>query len=176
MHHSGVARWSLIIGIVIVMNLFFNYALSLAYKAPDYNEYFPQSQVVPNIDNEQECVEMGGQWNANAPAPQAANLNAPKTPDGYCNPDFTKQKQFEVAQKQYDRTVFVVLVVLGVLSIVTGTLLGNAVLSLSFSWAGVLSLVIASMRYWSDANNLLKVIILAVALGSLIWVAVKKFA
>jgi hypothetical protein len=52
----------------------------------------------------------------------------------------------------------------------------NEVLALAFSWGGVLSLFIASLRYWSDANNILKVIILAIALGSLIWTAVKKFA
>jgi len=97
-------------------------------------------------------------------------------PQGYCNPDFTKQQQYDVAQKQYDRTIFVALVVLGAISIVCGTLLENTVLSLAFAWGGVLSLFIASLRYWSDANNLLKVVILAIALGSLIWTAVKKFA
>ncbi len=150
-------------GIVIVMNLFFNYTLSLVYKAPDYNNYFSQSQVVPAITNEQNCVAVGGQWNQMAP-------------QGYCNPDFTKQQQYDVAQKQYDRTIFVALVVLGAISIVCGTLLENTVLSLAFAWGGVLSLFIASLRYWSDANNLLKVVILAIALGSLIWTAVKKFA
>lgn len=170
-------RWSLIIGIVIVMNLFFNYAISLVYKAPDYNAYFPQSQVVPNIATEQDCIAAGGQWNGNTPTPQpATSVAVPKVPNGYCNPDFTKQQQYQSAQKQYDRSTFVILVVLGVISIVIGTLLANTVLPLAFSWGGVLSLLIASMRYWSDANNLLKVAILAVALGSLIWVAIKKFA
>jgi hypothetical protein len=174
---SGVVRWSLIMGIVIVVNLFFNYALSLVYKAPDYTAYFPQSQVVPNIATEQDCIAVGGQWNGNAPMPQPTNSPiVPKTPSGYCNPDFTKQQQFDAAQKHYDRNIFIALVVLGVISIVCGMLLENTVLSLSFSWGGVLSLIIASMRYWSDANNLLKVIILAIALGGLIWVAIKKFA
>lgn len=160
---STVAKWALVIGIVIVMNLFFNYALSLVYKAPDYSAYFPQTQVVPTLNTEQDCLAVGGQWNN-------------EKPNGYCNPDFTKQKQFDAAQKHYNRIIFIALVVLGVVSLICGMLLVNTALSLALSWGGVLSLIIASMRYWSDANNLLKVGILAVALIGLIWTAVKKFS
>ncbi|MEO5646592.1 MAG: hypothetical protein ABIO57_02360 [Candidatus Paceibacterota bacterium] len=169
-HRSGLMKWSIIIGIVIVLNLFFNYAISLVYKSPDYNNYFPQTQVVPDINNEQDCIAAGGQWNSSIPPGQV------RKGEGYCDPTFTKQQQYQAAQKQYDRSVFIILVILGVISIVTGAFVVNAVLSLSFSWGGVLSLFIASVRYWSDANSLMKVFILAIALGTLIWVAVKKFA
>jgi hypothetical protein len=158
-YSSRLVKWSLIIGIVIVMNLFFNYAISLVYKAPDYDIYFPSSQVVPVIVTQADCIAVGGQWNS-----------------GYCNQEYTKQLQYDAAQKNYDRVVFIALVILGVLSIVAGTIFENEVLSLAFSWGGVFSLFIASLRYWSDANNFLKVIILAIALGSLIWTAIKKFA
>jgi len=125
--HSRLAKWSLITGIVIVMNLFFNYALSLVYTSPDYARYI-------------------------------------------------SDQGFELAQRLYDLHIFIALVLLGAVSLIGGVLAENEVLSLAFSWGGVLSLFIASVRYWSDANNLLKVIILAIALGSLIWTAVKKFA
>jgi hypothetical protein len=173
--HSSLMKWSLIFGIVIVMNLFFNYAISLVYKAPDYNDYYRSEQVVPNIDNQNDCVAVGGQWSASTPQVVSDNGIA-KTVTGYCDPNYTKQQQYDAATKSYDRTVFIILVVLGVISVVGGVLASNIVLSLAFSWGGVLSLFIASVRYWSDANNILKVLILAVALGSLIWTAVKKFA
>lgn len=165
-------KWSLVIGIVIVTNLFFNYAISLVYKAPEYKEYFRQEQVVPTLDTKEDCIAVGGQWNEQ----WVPKSSEPKTVwAGYCDPNFTKQQQYEAAMKDYNRTIFIALVVLGVISLVGGTLLVNAVLSLAFSWAGVLSLFIASVRYWSDANNILKVLILAVALGALIWTAVRKF-
>jgi len=136
--HSRLVKWSLILGIVIVMNLFFNYALSLVYVAPDYNAYVPET---------------------------------------ITNQNFTIQEQkYETAQSNYDRNIFIALILLGVLSLIGASLLENEVLSLAFSWSGVLSLFIASVRYWSDANNLLKVIILAIALAGLIWTAIKKFA
>lgn len=142
--HSRLVKWSLIIGIVIVMNMFFNYAISLVYKAPAYPSYPVYTSDKPDPVMEQQYQQ--------------------------------KEQQFEVAQKQYDRSVFIILLILGVLSIIIGALLEHEVLSPAFSWGGVLSLLIASMRYWSDANNILKVLILAVALGALIWTAVKKFA
>lgn len=180
-HTARLMKWSLIIGIVIVMNLFFNYAISLVYKAPDYNVYFPPTQVVSVISTEQDCLGVGGQWNASpvakTPLPPEATVGlSPAGETGYCDQNFTKQQQFQAAQKQYDRLVFIILVIVGVISIVLGSMVMNEVLALAFSWGGVLSLFIASLRYWSDANNILKVIILAIALGSLIWTAVKKFA
>jgi uncharacterized membrane protein len=83
--------------------------------------------------------------------------------------------EYNTAQKTYNRIVFIILVALGVISLVLGALFANAILALAFSWGGVLSLVIASMRYWTDADNILKVVILAVALGALIFTAVRKF-
>ncbi len=172
--HPQLMKWSLIIGIVIVMNLFFNYAISLVYKAPDYNQYYRQEQVVPVIDNQEDCVAVGGQWNGSSPKP--VMVNGEPESKGYCDPNYTKQQEYNAAMKDYNRSVFIILVILGVVSVVGGTLLSNAVLSLAFSWGGVLSLFIASVRYWSDANNVLKVLILAVALGALVWTAIKKFA
>jgi len=179
---SGFGKWAVIIAIVIVLNLFFNYAISLVYKAPSFDQYMPTSQVVEPITNKEDCLKVGGQWTDpdtryQTSVPEPAQLTKPAPAAvGYCDPNYTKQMQFTAAQKTYDRTVFIMLVILGVISLVLGAVFANAILSLAFLWGGVLSLIIASMRYWSDADNLLKVIILAVALGALIWIAVKKLS
>jgi hypothetical protein len=51
----------------------------------------------------------------------------------------------------------------------------NILIGIALSLAGVLSFIIASMRYWTSADDLIKVIILAISLAILIWVAMKKF-
>jgi hypothetical protein len=171
-------KWALIIGIVVVLNLFLNYSISLFYKEPDYNNYFPQQQVVEPITTKEACLAVGGQWNENSnivskgiyPTPTSPQIN-----NSYCDPNFTKQQEFSNAQKVYQRNVFVMLVVLGVISLLLGAFIPNEIITLGLSWGGVLSLIIASMRYWSTADNIVKVIILAFALGALIWLAVKKF-
>ncbi len=172
---SKVLKWSLIIGIVIVLNLFFNYTLSLIYKHPLYETFCPTQQVNEAVTTEKVCVDQGGQWNANIP-----NIGPKETgaviPAGYCNLQFTCGNNYNAAQKVYDRNVFITLVILGAICVAIGSFFaGNALISTALSLAGVLSFIIASMRYWSSADDLIKVIILAIALAILIWVAVKKF-
>ena len=145
---SKVLKWALIIGIVIVLNMFFNYSLSLIYKQPDYNIFCP-------------------------PMPETAPFgNTPAV-----NAQYTRcQNNFQTAENTYDRNVFITLVLLGALCVVIGNFLKrNIVISIALSLAGVLSFIVASMRYWGSADDLIKVIILAIALGILVWVAMKKF-
>jgi hypothetical protein len=179
---SKVLKWSLIIGIVIVINLFFNYALSLAYKHPLFENFCPTEQVNENVGTQKACIDKGGQWNANnqviMPVSKGAGpaIIAPAIPAGYCNLQFTCQNNYDAAQKVYDRNVFITLVILGALCVAAGTFLkGNMLISIALSLAGVLSFIVASMRYWTSADDLVKVIILAIALLILISVAVKKF-
>jgi hypothetical protein len=164
---SKWVRGSVIAAIVIVMNLFFNYAVSFVYNEPSYDQYVKPVQVIGTYTRES-CVEAGGQW--------TEDMNTPTKNGGYCYPDYTNQKNYDAAKKIYDRNVFVTLVVLGVISLVIGAFVKVSILSVAFSWGGVLSLIIASMRYWGSADKLFKVIILAIALGLLIWLAVKKFS
>ena len=112
----------------------------------------------------------GGQWNS---YPQ-------KTVDGYngsCYQEYTCNNTYSVASTTYERNVFVILVVIGVILLVFGLIssAGGEVLTLALSWSGVLSLVVASIRYWSNATKWLQVLILFLALTALIYVAVKKF-
>lgn len=171
---ASVLKWSLIIGIIIVLNLFFNYTISLVYERPDYEDFCPQTQVVTIPDNQNECVAQGGQWTDNAyykPMPVGAS-----EPRGYCDLQFTCRQEYETKTKTYDRNVFTILVALGALSLLVGNFFkGNNVISSGLALAGVLSFIIASMRYWSSADNLIRVIILAIALGLLLWIAMKKF-
>ncbi len=167
---SRFTRTAIIVAIVIVMNLFFNYTVSLVYSEPTYDQFVPSLQIVEQPATKESCVLVGGQWNENIYPEKETKVR------GWCDPNYTNQKKYESARKVYDRNVFVTLVVLGVVSLIAGGFVALSILSLSFSWGGVLSLVIASMRYWTSADKILKVVILAVALGTLIWLAVKKFS
>lgn len=170
---SRVFKWSVIIGIVIVLNLFFNYALSLVYKEPAFDAFCKPTQVVESIDDKNQCLSGGGQWSENV---YPKSIDGRTEVRGYCDQQFTCRNNYEAARKTYDRNVFVTLVVLGALCVAGGNFLkGNIVLGQSLSLAGVLSFVVASMRYWSSANDAIKVVILAIALLILVWVAVKRF-
>jgi hypothetical protein len=169
----GFVRTSLTVAIVIVMNLFFNYAVSFVYNEPTYDQFVKPTQIVENITTQARCIEVGGQWNDYSPVP--APQKGLTTPQGYCDQNYTNQKNYEDALKVYNRNVFITLVILGIASIIVGSFVAISIIPAAFSWGGVLSLVIASMRYWTSADKLFKVIILACALGVLIWISVKKF-
>ncbi len=177
---SKVLKWLLILGIVIILNLFFAYAIKIIYPAPTFEGFCPKQQVTIQPENQTDCVAKGGAWQdygypvAPGPVSSPAGIVA-KTPTGYCNLNFTCQKQFDSANGLYNRNVFVALVVLGVLSLVAGFFIQNSVaVSLGLSLGGVLSLVIGSTRYWSDMNDYLRVIILGLALIVLIALGIKK--
>lgn len=169
---SKFVRVSIVVAIVIVMNMFFNYAVSLVYKEPVYDQFVQPVQVIESIKTKDACLAIGGQWNENIYPEKVSDSNI----KGYCDPNYTNQKKYESAKKIYDRNVFITLVVLGVLSLIISGFLSLALLSIALAWGGVLSFIIASIRYWTSADNLIKVIILGIALAVLIYLTVKKFS
>lgn len=167
MKNKNFLKWFLIIGIAIILNLFFAYAIKVGYPGKDYNEFCPENQLIERIDNADECIEKGGQWDASVFDGETR---------GVCDQDFQCRKNWEEFRKVYEKNVFIILIILGVTSIVASFLVNiNPVLSASFSFGGVLTFVVASLRYWELAPDWLHLTILGIALASLIWLGVKKF-
>ncbi len=174
MNTKSILKWVLIGSIVVVLNLFFNFAIDTVYNAPEYDKFCVVKQVTIQPDTEAKCVAEGGAWTANMEKPINASTPVMK---GWCDTNFTCGKEFNAANSVYNRNVFIALVVLGLLSLGVGmfvTATGSAV-SLGLSLGGLLSFIIASMRYWSDMDEYLRVIVLGIALVLLIGVGIKKF-
>ena len=182
MKTQTILKWALVLGIAIVLNLFFNYAIAWAYPEPKWEDFCKQEQVVIQPKNQTECTDKGGQWTETPmvkgdaqPMAIDAVTGRPVPVTGYCDLNFTCSQKFNDESKVYGRNVFVALVVLGVISIgVSFALVATVAVSLGLSLGGVLSLVIASMRYWSYMEGYLRVVVLGLALAALIWLGVKK--
>lgn len=165
----GVIKWALSAGIVIVLNLFFAVAIQTVYPEPKYENFCPQPQVNRVYEDEASCLADGGQWNQNIPLAKGDAA-------GYCNVQFTCSQDFEDSRKTYAQNVFVALVVLGALAIGIGFALRiSPAVSAGLSYGGVLSFIIASVRYWGEAGDLIRLAIVALALVALIVIGVKKF-
>jgi hypothetical protein len=172
--YPAIVKWSLVIGIVIVINMFFNYAISLIYSAPQYDQFCKQEQVIEAITTKDACLAKGGQWDANYYG--KPSIPGETIPAGYCNLQFTCNNDYNDARITYEKNIFIALVSLGILLVAVSFMLSfNWILSVSASMGGLLSIIIASIRYWSEAGNALRVAILFVALCTLIYFAVKKF-
>src|SRR6185369_7009050 len=169
---SSFIKWALILSIAIVINLFVTYVVQVLYPMPDFTKFCPEKQVNRVIDTEEQCVSVGGQWNEND---MKGSPTAPQ-PDGFCDATFTCQKQFTESTSMYNRNVFVVFIVAGIALLLGSVFLSGAeAVSLGLSFGGVLALIVGSVRYWSDMNDFLRVILLGIALAGLIYVAWKKF-
>lgn len=170
---KNIITWAFVIAFIIVLNLFFHYAIALVYPEKKFEQFCPNANVV--INDPVACTDAGGQWTNHQLTPKQTT-DAIKNGDalGWCDPNATCNKNYLAAESIYNRNVFTVLIVLSLLVLTAGVFISVPVLSLGLSWGGVVSLVIASMQYWSDAENWMRVIILLVALGILVWLALKK--
>ena len=173
---KGVIKWALTIGIVIVLNLFFAVAIETAYPAPEYEDFCVSQQVQEVYQNETSCVEAGGQWNPDVAVKPVATGSTRTQPTGYCNAHYTCGMEYESARENYAQNVFVALVVLGALAMLAGYFLRiSPAVSAGLSYGGVLTFVIASMRYWDAAGDIVRLAIVGIALIALIAIGVKKF-
>ena len=146
---NKVSKWAVVLGIVIVLNLFFNYTISLVYKAPQYDDF---------------CTPA---------VPKEFSDRPTQVTDEYYKNCYDDLRE---VQDPYNRNVFVALVVLGVLSVLAGNFfVKNEVITNGLALGGLFSFIIASMRYWGAADDIVRVFILAAALGILFWIAYKKF-
>lgn len=172
-----VLKWALVIGSIIVFSMFLAYSISLLYPAPKFEDYCTQSTkpLVEEIKDSKTCQEKGGQWTEYAkPAPSGVT-NDPIT--GYCNQYFTCQKDYDTIRSQYEKNVFIVYVIVGMIILIGSLFVSkiNQTLTTSMSLAGVLTFIIASIRYWNEAKDWLKVIILFLALTTIVVLIIKKF-
>lgn len=177
-------KLALAAAIIIVLNLFFIFSIQLVYKQPKYEDFCGREQVHIIPETQDECVAVGGQWvegvYVQKGLPRPGSLEpAPIEEErrGYCNEDFTCAKEFDSARLLYERNVFISLVVLGTLTLVASFLLrAIAVVAPALAAGGVLTLFIASVRYWSEMQDYLRVIILGLALAALLWAGIKRFS
>lgn len=175
---KSIVKWALILGIVIVLNLFFNYTISLLYKAPTFESFCPIEVTSRAYVDKDSCLGALGMWNETTTTVEVktspVSLTTPQI-TGYCDVTYTCGKFFNDAEKVYNRNVFIILVILGISSLAVGAFVTiSSVVSLGFSFGGVVSLFIGSVRYWSDMQDWLRVAVLAAALVALVWIGIKK--
>lgn len=174
MKNIHILKWILVIAIVVVLNLFFNFAIKLAYDAPEWDKFCPQQQVTITPDTQDKCVAEGGAWMENEALSKPVAVGE-KPIRGWCDVNFTCQKEYQTSLELYNRNVFIILVVAGLLSLIIGFFISSiSAVSLGLSLGGVLSFIIGTIRYWSNMDDYLRVIILGLALIALIWLGVKK--
>ena len=176
---SDVLKWALILAIIVVVNVFIASVIQLTYPRPEYTTFCPTLQVNVSPDTQQGCIDVGGQWTANGlykGAVAQPSATVAQEPAGYCDTNYTCNKNYEDARKGYERNVFIVWVVLGIVLILLSVFIAHmGAISLGFSLGGVIALIVGTMSYWSDMDAWIRVVVLGVALIALIVLGIRKF-
>ncbi len=157
------------LSIVIILNVFFNVGIDTFYKMPTWDSYCPAELNSVSYNNKKTCEDAGGLWTENMGYPKEVGVL------GYCNVQYTCQKEYDAATSVYNRNVFVVLTALGALTIIIALFaaIPNSVSS-GLLYGGVLSLIIGTMRFWSNMDDYIRFIVTGVVLLLLITIGVKK--
>lgn len=175
MGENKILKWSLILAAVIVANLFFNYALSLTFDGPSRDEFCPFEKTSQVIETKEECEAEDGIWNPQVPKPAYID-DVQRESFGYCDLYSKCSNAFLEAKKEYEKKVFIALVIIGVVLFVGSILVKrNSAITSALAITALVDLVVASIRYWQFSDELLKVSILFVALIIIFYLIVKKF-
>jgi hypothetical protein len=173
--HPKFVRWALMLGIVIILNIFFNVLVALALPAPDYNAYCPNINGPAPMDAKS-CDTLGGVWTDNGPAIAPAPMPKPVSPTGYCDMYAKCQPLYQAASDKHSLYAFVFMVGLGVLALIIGLMpFGSSMVSTGLSYGGVLAFVIGSASYWGTAGNWIRLAIATVGLLALVYIGWKRF-
>ena len=170
----------LALAIVVVLNLFFNYGVFTFYKSPDYEKFCPVELNQKLYSDKGSCEAIGGRWFESSGEPfYRGDVPVPVKPEseqkGWCDATAQCREVYEAVRDVYNRNVFIILVVLGLISLGLGFLVINvSPVANGFLGGGLLSLIIGTIRYWSSMDDYLRFIILGIALAALIWLGYKK--
>lgn len=173
-NHPKFVRWALLLGIVVILNIFFTVVLALAYPTPQYNDFCPQVNISPT--DAATCDTQGGVWNTYTPGPPpATDINSPKM-TGYCDMYAKCQVPYQKAADTHGLHAFVIMVGLGVLALIAGFMpIGSSIVSSGLSYGGVVALIVGSTEYWSSAGNWIRLLITTVGLIALLYIGWRRF-
>jgi hypothetical protein len=152
----------LAIAIAIILAFFVGYGIEVFHDSPERTDFCPE---VYEVIDEKACMEAGGIWNAD---------HAPKGERGFCSNKIQCHKPYEDARESHDKVVFIVSLIAGVIAILIGMNLKHDSISRGLSIGGVFLLLYGTMRYWTHANDILKFVLLGIALAILLWIGIKK--
>ena len=86
-----------------------------------------------------------------------------------------KYNNFQDERNIYNRNVFIVSGIIGIIIIIVGAVLHLTSVSSGLFGGGVLTIIYGTMNYWSELGDIARFIILGIALGVLIYLGYKKF-
>jgi hypothetical protein len=182
---SSIKKTILGIGIALLLVLFWGYSVHTFYERPESDDFCKDTKPMIEVDYCEDYDEevIHPEFRGPVPVPGGKGCycyEVDKEGNKKCetaNPEYTKcWESYDVSREKHEKNSFIVLVILGLLSIfVGGVLLKVEAVSSGIMGGGVLTLLYAALRFWGSLPDYGRLLILGVALATLIWLGYKKF-
>jgi hypothetical protein len=161
---ENIKKIFLIFAIAIIFFAFILYAKESIYPTPKYDNFCEARPVKPliNYSNMTECLEAGGEW-----------VNS------YCDlSQFNNEcyEEYENAREKNDQYSFVIFFIVAIITIIVSLLfikIGSV--ASGFLGGGILLLIYSLIRFWENFPDIVRTLILGIALIILVYIAYKKF-
>ena len=155
------------IAIAIVLVFFIAYGINTFYPQPDYDDYCEEFPPKSNL-TEQECLDIGGKWTETI-APTLEGREPVQ--EGMCDPHYTCRQQFEDSREAYNKIVFIISGILGLICVIIGgILLKLESVSSGIMGGGILTIIYGTLRYWGHLEDIGRFLILGIILAVLIFI------
>ncbi len=169
----------LAIAIAIIFVMFVAYAIQTFYPSPKWDDYCDIGLDRQNIETQQSCESVGGKWTEYGTVgaegkPQPKEIDNETIPEGWCDSQFTCRQEYEDKSEFYNRNVFFIASGIGILTIILALIFAVESVSTGFLGGGVLLIIYGTIRYWGEMSDVYRTIMLAIALGVLIWTGYKR--
>src|SRR3989344_784097 len=170
---SRLKRTILGISIAIILALFIGYGINTFYKPPKYEDFCKEQIRKQIITSEEGCIAVGGQWSV---YPEKIISENKTVIQGFCDPNYTCNKEYTSVREIYNRNVFIISVIAGLICVIVGGIvLKLESVSSGIMGGGVLSIIYGTVRYWGELADAGRFTILGIVLAVLIWIGYRKF-
>lgn len=194
---SKIKQVLLSVAVAIIFVLFVGYGINTFYEEPRYNDYCDEDLYKETIDTQLKCEALGGEWEDHRVKTYAIednqllcdkisesngsmNLNCRTNGNdlresGWCNVHKTCSENFHNEREGYNKNVFIIAVLIGLATLAVGGIFLN-VESIGSGLMGgsVLTILYGTIRYWGNASDILRFVMLGAVLATLIWLGYTK--
>lgn len=153
--------------IAIVLASLVGYLIEVFHDSPEWEDYCGEVRGPKSVRNIEEPIEIVDQ--------ETCELEeGAKWRNGYCDYNYQCQQDYDDARDKHSLIVFLVSVPFGLIALFAGVVLGLPSVSSGLMLGGVFLIFYGTARHWSNFSDIVRVVILAIALGILIWLGYKK--
>lgn len=164
---ENIKKTLLIIAIAIVFFAFVLYAKESFYPSPKYDDFceFDRKPAPINYSDKEECELIEGKW-------EDFGRN-----EGWCNIDFYCSQEYNEARQENQKYSFILFLIIAIITIVVSLVyIKTGTVAIGFLGGGMLLLIYSIMSYWQNFPDIIRTILLGVALVILVFIAYKRFS